>query len=56
VIFDEPTDKFIDIDKVKELAMLLQMPEPIDPRPFLCLPNATKEKIKNLHTKIQELK
>jgi len=39
----------VDFNLVRDLVYLLTRDEPIDPEPFLTLPNATKGKIKKLH-------
>ena len=52
VIFDKPTNiprEKLDMDLISRLSQKLQSPQPFDLAPFLSLPNATEEKIKNLH-------
>ena len=49
-LFNQKADrKKVDFSKVYDLSCLLLKDDPIDPVPFLLLPNATKTAIKKLH-------
>ena len=50
MIFNKPANRNeVDFDLVCSLSNLLQQDDPIDPKQFLSLPNATPEAIKELH-------
>ena len=50
MIFNKPANRNeVDFDLVWSLLNLLQQDDPIDPEPFLSLPNATPDVIKELH-------